>query len=699
MAGRKQHEIPRLFQRGFLIPTSADAERIFVFRRGGRSFDRNIEKVGYGEDFYSSPAADGERTLDDDITDYEKHLSGLVRTLRAVAPGDEADGSVAAEIIVHLTFRNAHLREVFTLGAQGMLGVVTEVMQDDELLRQFLGLDGPTGSDKLLKQIVDNLMADPRAQDLGIPMAVFERLILALVREHFPALMSSQRPMMLAAFGAVLGEAPQIAKESHNKALATLPTKSNERETWLRKLVWRVVESPIDLALPDCVALGVDTAGRALPFATSGVKDIQEVLLPLSSRRLLVGTAVNVSPTFDISHFNQAAAACSHTYFLRASRTPETLALLSSIGTRSTVALDEVIAEGPQGFVGGNEPAPLPSGVFGLALTSPDHSFPITFSGDFDAAMANKVAEAIKAIIFNPTWDLPLGKVSAVTFADDYAEALARIDQHDAALPSPITPEQAQSVGQLVHVRRDGEVLCHLVFDGAIARALVADDDAFWEEGVMVVANLFARAGFSAVYDAAFRNDGTRPMLRPSEAAMHEVTRDAWKAYFAARASAAFAPRTLIVAQENVRAAFRQAVEGVAAAREALHRTDDYGALWRSSSALVETLISHLGMLAGTAHGMQIDAMIEADGLADMLATRGLRAWFEDFKRDLNYTWKRRGQWRSYKELIALGRHAERVLWAFGVFVWEVDDDLRINILPTGMDEAFATALSDPNMF
>jgi hypothetical protein len=45
MAGKVQHEIPRLFLRGFLIP-GGEAEQVYVYRKGkARPYPSNIDRV------------------------------------------------------------------------------------------------------------------------------------------------------------------------------------------------------------------------------------------------------------------------------------------------------------------------------------------------------------------------------------------------------------------------------------------------------------------------------------------------------------------------------------------------------------------------------------------------------------------------------------------------------------------------------
>ena len=63
MAGKKQHEIPQLFQRGFLIPSNGRLEQVHVFRLGVGHYTSNILGSGAERFFYSELSTNTEATL------------------------------------------------------------------------------------------------------------------------------------------------------------------------------------------------------------------------------------------------------------------------------------------------------------------------------------------------------------------------------------------------------------------------------------------------------------------------------------------------------------------------------------------------------------------------------------------------------------------------------------------------------------
>ncbi len=187
MAGKVQHEIPRLFQRGFLIPDTGSAGRVFTFRRSGDIFPQNIDKAGAESFFYSSSSPDGQRTLDDEITIYEGRLAMLVKQLRSLPIEASPDPEVAAEVIAHLTTRNAHIRGTISQAMEKVATAVFTVLGDEENVRRLMGIDGPIITDVFRKWVAEALKENPIAA-LQPRTALLEQLLFAVVREGFPAL-------------------------------------------------------------------------------------------------------------------------------------------------------------------------------------------------------------------------------------------------------------------------------------------------------------------------------------------------------------------------------------------------------------------------------------------------------------------------------------------------------------------------------
>ncbi len=116
MGGPAQHNIPQFFLRGFRVRSSSQARsEVWQFEKGkAPKLSLIKDDVAVEEPyFYSTPSTDGSRTLDEQITNYENSFANLVHTLRATPLGAPADSAKAAEVVAHLTIRNAHLRRNF----------------------------------------------------------------------------------------------------------------------------------------------------------------------------------------------------------------------------------------------------------------------------------------------------------------------------------------------------------------------------------------------------------------------------------------------------------------------------------------------------------------------------------------------------------------------------------------------------------
>lgn len=115
MSGRKQHHIPQSVLRAFETPSRGKKIQVWVFSKQNQ-FKAPTDDVAAERHFYSELSTDGTKTLDDLITDYENGFTGQIISLRNVPVGASADAATAAEVIAHLTIRNAHLRNSLSGG-------------------------------------------------------------------------------------------------------------------------------------------------------------------------------------------------------------------------------------------------------------------------------------------------------------------------------------------------------------------------------------------------------------------------------------------------------------------------------------------------------------------------------------------------------------------------------------------------------
>ncbi|MDA9426228.1 DUF4238 domain-containing protein [Bradyrhizobium sp. CCBAU 53380] len=157
MAGALQHHIPQFFSRGFRSPGGSKKQsQVWVYAKDREPHLAIVkDEVGVEAHFYSDLATDGSRTLDDEITDYEVKAARLLQELRGLGPESPSDSKASAEIVAHLTIRNAHLRGSFALGLQAIFGQAIDLFCNEDRLRAILGLD-QTAPTSVLKDAIDS---------------------------------------------------------------------------------------------------------------------------------------------------------------------------------------------------------------------------------------------------------------------------------------------------------------------------------------------------------------------------------------------------------------------------------------------------------------------------------------------------------------------------------------------------------------
>lgn len=84
-SGPNEHYLPRFLQKPFGIRPKRKG--IWVFARDEAAEAKRIKNVGARDYFYSEPAEDGARTLDDYITDIETAMSRILDDIRAAPVG------------------------------------------------------------------------------------------------------------------------------------------------------------------------------------------------------------------------------------------------------------------------------------------------------------------------------------------------------------------------------------------------------------------------------------------------------------------------------------------------------------------------------------------------------------------------------------------------------------------------------------
>lgn len=306
MSGKRHHFIPQFLQRGFASHSTTKDYYTWVYRKGDvNPFNTNIKNTGVEGYFYSE---DKESTLDDIITDAETEFGKFVDELRFNDDIQKIDNKVAARLIAHLEIRTKNIRDSFRNVGTLLLDEMTNFLQDQENCERFVK-----------KQIAleAGKMVEEELRKVNIPrtlLPIYRQKIVPLISEKIPEMTENMRNLMRCISLNTSTFMEKSAKSGHIKALLnthTPPIKVSEYE----KLSYQVL-STRDFKIPlgdSGVIFNIEGEQAFKPYCDKD-NNLLAVVLPISSTRILVGTAIKCS--INIREIPKAIAACSLEYFI-----------------------------------------------------------------------------------------------------------------------------------------------------------------------------------------------------------------------------------------------------------------------------------------------------------------------------------------------------------------------------------------------
>ncbi len=684
MPGDNQHFIPRHILRGFAI--QGRPKFAWEYRAGLEAEQKRLKKLAAARHFYSEPRADGGKTLDDDMTGYEDGLARRIHALRKSPPGPLLDAALAAEIITHLSIRNHNVRASLTDGVKLMTLKFFGLAGEEDRILRWLGLDRAEPSQRFKEQM-RSILEQPGFPKTELPEAVVTRFAFGIAREHLP----SKVPIVRAILARLHETADRLISTSHNRALAKEMVPAG-RAAALAQLSWSVIETPFNIILPDCVAIGITGEGQARPFFLTDIDALAIVAMALSSHRLLVGRTQNAA-AFEPALFNLHAVACCEQFFISSIASAELASWSRYIGVRSRTVVHEAVT---QAFAESAPPIVLPPSVdlstnadpAPKAEPAPLPPCEIHFLGCADEPSAQRIASAVSEAMAGVRRAIPLARLDGITFAADYPAALAALDR-GFAVSSPLTTtdeQDAVGVAMAPLVLRGGVVKAHIVLRGYLGDALISDDATTRKQALQILVGQFAEVACVELFDSAIPGVMLKPLENPFDMLRYRHVANAWSGYFATRASATFAPeggeghRTLLIAS------LQRAAKEIPRLRLEYRFHGDVPRLMDAVLKHVGFVLTHAANLIGHHDGLEDEAMYTDGALATELDSLGLRLWFDRYRRDLRTLWDRRGEWASLEEFLALGLHVERLLWPFGLFLWRTPEGMCRLEAPLHMD-------------
>lgn len=340
MAGRGQHFIPRHFQKPFVISDVKD--QLWLHRRGkAEAIPIARGDAAKAHDFYSEPSRNGDKTLDDLITEYEQKIFPMIDDLRDLPIGAQADAQICAEIVVHFFVRSQHLRSAVSEIWNGLSELIFSLSADPSSVigsRRLPAHSAPENIEEAIKEQIYNHKLD---EITGINAETLARLFYMGVRENLDELMSQAKEMISLIVLAFGDNAKDKIRDIHREMLSSslAPPKRVEN---LQKLSWRIMAHEASLAIiPDCVCIAADAEGVWQPLIL--VSDIVTIAMPLTPHTLLVGTT-GADNTFNADQFNSLAANACFDFFLSKEKVDLKSILQNELGQQIRTEISNMVS-------------------------------------------------------------------------------------------------------------------------------------------------------------------------------------------------------------------------------------------------------------------------------------------------------------------------------------------------------------------
>lgn len=675
MSGDYQHFIPQHFLKGFAFRSADRARNVWVFQKGAPAESKPIKEFGGGEHFYSEPGKAVEETLDDAITKYENRLAAFIRNLRKQVPGPVPDSEVAAEIVAHLTMRTESVRSGLTFASKLFIAKAIKVFGDEQKLRSIFGLDYDQPSSTLQEHLKKMIEENPVLAQSGIPPQALERVLFGFLKENFSTFFKENKHIGQGALASAYLSADQLVRDSHNNGLgkSLVP---EARTKMLKQLHWSILSVDGGLVLPDCIAISLNSKEGAKPYLFGDVDDVAIVAMPLSFNRLLLGK-VNQDEPFNLSLFNLRAVACSENFFISRDRAKEFEEWTKYIGVEPRTLMfstvDGVFSEYLGKKVNVEKVALAGTHQENEKVSTP---WQISFIGCADEPTAQKIGDVVSAVVIGLAKIIPLNRIDGITFAEDYPAALRDLDRGVPTLaPLETTSEEGVvGIGMSPIVLREGVVKTRIVLRAFIGHALIGEDENDKAQAYQILVGQLVEASCTEMLDNALPGILLKPIENAFDRLRFAGLEFAWSNYISARISAKLDENCGGYLRDFLIAALDKAQREVPEVRFEYRFHGKIPQLMDDTFLRVKPILQHAARALGHFDGIETSLFDDAGVLQGALERYGLCAWLRTYHRDLQGLWDRLGQWESFDEFLALAGHVERLLWQFGIVLWQMDD-------------------------
>ena len=648
-----------------------------------------IKDTGSGTFFYSD-------LTDDAITKLESDFARLLSKIREQTAGDSVSSEVAAALVTHLSIRTAHIRHT---GGDLLARISAEAktfFADPNNIAKVAGLDADVPTDQFRNYVIKELAKYPVTTELGIPPRVFERLVFFVLKDNSEFIRVPSND--LDSFNRVLDElgarSGEVMRGSHDKALVDIANqRPSEYEVFLQTLDWEIMDAPKSGAvLPDCIAIAIDEHGKADSHMFVNNDVLSAIVMAVSPDKLLVGrTSGFVMPT-DFE-YNVEASRVSHSFFLSSNNNAEMSRLHSMLGEQLQTTLDENIASSFDSLrsesvreLSNDEP----DDAIRLEADTPEH-FTMSFWDLADKDEAQRIAVGIAKVVVELVRDFsvafPIERLDRITIANDYQALMGSMRQETGSedmqvTPAPEIPKAGVGIGDTILINEQNMLKATIFLPGTVAEALMSGkpDKEAW--ATHILAKHLASVAWICMADRGLPGVLLSPIDCEIDGWLYGNVHMAIKGYTMSRVAAAFGNHEEIAHELHrlLLDSLSLMETKILKARRAYRRHGDMEKLLATVLPTIRNVLTYAANLLGHSLSSGESPFDESGALEDTLKRLGLSTWFSGYQDHLERFHQRFGKWESFDEFLEFNIHAERLLYAAGMFPWETPEGVRIEI-------------------
>lgn len=311
MAGKKQHYIPKFILRGFSSRSKGDEFYTYVYRRNVSPYESNITGVASERYFYGNPSLS---SADDRITESENRYSQIVHRYRELNGMNWVGSEDSIALVAHMRSRVKHIRESLVDSGKLFLDLFLSQLgcagKSEDLIKGFI-----RANRKEVAKNIKERLPDSFSDELKI---VITKKILDNPEKWARGKEDELQQHFLGPIAELATGFHHTVKESHIK----LFERGEDYEAVMQNLSrfrWKIDEAGgYEVVFGDVGPVAISCAdGRQVVKSLMLVNDkIDFIILPLSSRHLLIGQSKKEEPCWNIDELNMSIVRLSNELFV-----------------------------------------------------------------------------------------------------------------------------------------------------------------------------------------------------------------------------------------------------------------------------------------------------------------------------------------------------------------------------------------------